>query len=135
MYKQGMCAALALAEAPPAELRVASLEQERRRLAAPPAGNPFVAPANVTPLTAARPRARVAVAGSVVHVECRAWAGGPTLEVTIDDGSASLTLVFLGRRTMAGIHVGRALVAAGTVADRHGRSIVLNPQVWLRSAA
>ncbi len=93
--------------------------------------DPFVVPSHFTALAAVLPRARTAVAGTVEVVSCRNWVGGPTLEVTLEDGTGSLVLAFLGRRRVAGIRIGRTLVAGGTVIRRRGRNVILNPYVWL----
>lgn len=71
---------------------------------------------------------------TIERVESRAWVGGPVLEATVGDGSGSLALAFLGRRAVAGVEPGRALVAAGTVAVHAGRRVVMNPLIWLKPA-
>jgi hypothetical protein len=51
----------------------------------------------------------------------------PTLEAELYDGTDVVTLVFLGRRHIAGIEPGRALTAEGRVAVRDGRKVIYNP--------
>ena len=51
----------------------------------------------------------------------------PTLEADLYDGSDVVTLVWLGRRQIAGIEPGRALTARGRVAIRDGRKVIYNP--------
>ena len=51
----------------------------------------------------------------------------PTLEADLYDGSGAVTLVWLGRRRIAGIEPGRSLVARGRVALRDGRKVIYNP--------
>lgn len=51
----------------------------------------------------------------------------PTLEADLYDGSDVVTLVFLGRRHIAGIEPGRALTARGRVAIRDDRKVIYNP--------
>lgn len=51
----------------------------------------------------------------------------PTLEADLYDGSELVTLVFLGRRHIAGIEPGRQLTARGRMAMRDGRRVIYNP--------
>jgi hypothetical protein len=93
--------------------------------------NPLCAPVHLTRLRDVDARARVAVAGNVVDVTPARWAGGITLEVTIDDGTGLLVLVFFGRHSIGGVEVGSRVAAGGTVLGQHGRLILLNPYLWL----
>ncbi len=51
----------------------------------------------------------------------------PTLEADLYDGSDVVTLVWLGRRQIAGIEPGRALTVRGRVAVRDQRKVIYNP--------
>lgn len=51
----------------------------------------------------------------------------PTLEADLYDGSDVVTLVWLGRRHIAGIEPGRHLTARGRVAIRDDRKVIYNP--------
>jgi hypothetical protein len=51
----------------------------------------------------------------------------PTLEADLYDGSAVVTLVWLGRRNIAGIEPGRQLTAKGRVAVRGDHKVIFNP--------
>jgi hypothetical protein len=51
----------------------------------------------------------------------------PTLEADLYDGSELVTLVWLGRRHIAGIEPGRQLTARGRMAMRDGRRVIFNP--------
>jgi hypothetical protein len=51
----------------------------------------------------------------------------PTLEADLYDGSAVGSLVWVGRRQIAGIEPGRALTARGRVAVRDDRKVIYNP--------
>jgi len=55
----------------------------------------------------------------------------PTLEAELYDGSDVVTLVWLGRRRIAGIEPGRALTATGRVAVREDRKVIYNPHYEL----
>ncbi len=57
----------------------------------------------------------------------------PTLEADLYDGSDVVTLVWLGRRHIAGIEPGRPLTARGRVAVRDDRKVIYNPYYELES--
>lgn len=82
------------------------------------------------PLTSIRDvvhRGRVKVAGSVRSLRIQPWAGVATLECTIVDDTAGLTVVFLGRRKVAGVECGASMVVEGMVGEHHGRLAILDP--------
>lgn len=74
----------------------------------------------------------VVVAGTLRAVILRPLAGVPTLEAELDDGTGSITLVWLGRRRIRGIEPGRRLLARGRLTSRDGKRIVFNPEYELR---
>jgi hypothetical protein len=74
----------------------------------------------------------VRVAGTLTSVGEHSVAGLPALRAELDDGSASLTLVWLGRTAIRGIEPGRRLVAAGRIAVTRGRPVLFNPRYELR---
>jgi len=51
----------------------------------------------------------------------------PTLEAELYDGSDVVTLVWLGRRRIAGVEPGRTLTARGRIAIRDDRKVIYNP--------
>jgi hypothetical protein len=57
----------------------------------------------------------------------------PTLEADLYDGSDVVTLVWLGRRHIAGIEPGRALTARGRIAVRDDRKVIYNPYYELEA--
>jgi hypothetical protein len=57
----------------------------------------------------------------------------PTLEAELYDGSDLVTLVWLGRRHIAGIEPGRAITARGRIAVRDDRKVIYNPYYELES--
>ena len=73
----------------------------------------------------------VCVAGTVRAVRLAPLAGAPTFEVDLYDGSGTVRLVFLGRRTLAGIEAGRTMVAHGRLTRRDGRMTIFNPRYEL----
>lgn len=68
----------------------------------------------------------VRVAGTLRTVTLRPLAGVPTLEAELYDGTGSVTLVWLGRRRIAGIEAGRRVVAHGRLTQHHGRPAIYN---------
>ena len=78
-------------------------------------------------------RTPVTVFGTVRSVTIRPRAGTPTLEAELFDGSGIVTLVWLGRRTIAGIEPGRQLRATGRIATHDGRRLIFNPRYELRA--
>lgn len=77
-------------------------------------------------------RERVLVRGTLRTVTLRPRGGVPALEAELYDGSGVITLVWLGRRRIAGISPGRALRVAGRIGDHEGVRIMYNPRYELR---
>jgi RecG-like helicase len=84
-----------------------------------------------TAVTACRQGIDVCVAGTVRAVRLAPLAGAPTFEVDLYDGSGTVRLVFLGRRSVAGISAGQTLVAHGRMTKRDNRSTIFNPRYEL----
>lgn len=59
------------------------------------------------------------------------WADVASLECTVVDDTGGLLLVFLGRRRVAGLELGREVVAEGMVGESRGYLAMLNPDVEL----
>ncbi|MFI6978242.1 OB-fold nucleic acid binding domain-containing protein [Embleya sp. NPDC050154] len=74
----------------------------------------------------------ITVGGTLRTVTFRPRAGVPALEAELYDGSAALSVVWLGRRRIAGIEPGRQLVAHGRVSTTQGRPVLFNPRYELR---
>jgi hypothetical protein len=58
----------------------------------------------------------------------------PTLEAELYDGSDTVTLVWLGRRRIAGVEPGRTLTVRGRVALRDGQKVIFNPYYELSAS-
>jgi hypothetical protein len=72
-------------------------------------------------------RRPVRLAGEVRSVRIVPRAGAPALEAHVNDGRASVTAVFLGRRKILGLSPGRRVVLEGVVTrDREDR-VMYNP--------
>jgi hypothetical protein len=84
------------------------------------------------PIQELEDREYVTVYGHLKNVSLAPRAGTPSLEATLYDGSAALTLVWLGRRKIAGIKPGVGLKASGRVSCQDGRRIMFNPRYELR---
>jgi len=69
----------------------------------------------------------VSVSGRLKTVAYTPRTNLPTLEADLYDGSDVVTLVFLGRRSIAGIEPGRQLTARGRIAIRDDRKVIYNP--------
>lgn len=80
-------------------------------------------------------RELVRVAGTLRTVTLRPRAGVPALVAELYDGSGSISLVWLGRRQIAGIEPGRALIASGRVTRDSEHPVIFNPRYELRPAA
>jgi hypothetical protein len=77
----------------------------------------------------------VTVLGRLRSVEHRPRDAVATLEAELFDGSAAITLVWLGRRRIPGIEPGRTLKASGRIAVRDGRKVLYNPYYELQRSS
>lgn len=76
-------------------------------------------------------RQRVRISGVIRGVTLRPVAGVPALEADVYDGTGSLTVIWLGRRRIAGIDPGTRLVVEGRIGDQHGDLTMYNPAYTL----
>ncbi|MBQ0985540.1 OB-fold nucleic acid binding domain-containing protein [Streptomyces sp. F63] len=88
--------------------------------------------AGCVPIRECPDREVVKVTGTLRTVTQRPRAGVPALEAELYDGSAPLDVVWLGRRSIAGIEPGRRLIATGRVSVSQGRRVLFNPRYELR---
>ena len=84
-------------------------------------------------VSACRKGAVVTVTGRLKSVVYTPRETVPTLEAELFDGSGSVTLVWLGRRRIAGIEPGRTLTARGRFAAFDGKRVIYNPWYELGS--
>lgn len=105
--------------ASPAELEVDELQQERQIQ-------------GCRQINSLHDREIVNVYGHIKNVSLAPRAGTPTLEAAVYDGSGIVTLVWLGRRRIAGIEPGVNLVAAGRVSCQDGHRVIYNPRYELQ---
>ena len=80
-----------------------------------------------TPIGSLAWRQRATIEGTVRQVRVAALSGAPSLQVDVWDGSGGITLVFYGRRRIAGIDPGRCVRASGMVGELHGTLAISNP--------
>jgi hypothetical protein len=114
----------------------------RRRGLIPDDGRPGIAPpapvavaetdAAVLPLAESLERTRVRVRGTVGEVTVRTRSGWPRLEAELDDGSATVVLIWLGRRRIGGVEPGGTLEASGMLVRRGTRRVIFNPSYELQ---
>lgn len=76
-------------------------------------------------------RQQVRLRGTLKTVTLRPRGGVPALEAELYDGSGVLTIVWLGRRRIAGIDPGRSLEVQGRVGQHAGERIIFNPRYEL----
>ncbi len=77
------------------------------------------------------PRSRAVVSGVLRSVVLRPAAQVQAVEAELYDGSGSLTLIWLGRRQIAGIEPGRRILVEGRVAQVRGEQRMFNPRYEL----
>jgi hypothetical protein len=94
-----------------------------------------VAKHGAAPVSQCQERSLVTVLGTVRSLTLRPRAGTPALEVELYDGSGSVTLVWLGRREIAGLEPGRQLRATGRITSDGTRRVIFNPRYELVLAA
>ena len=88
--------------------------------------------AGCCPIVDATDRQRVELQGSLRTVTLRPRGGVPALEAELYDGSALITLVWLGRRRIAGIEPGREVKVVGRVGVQDKLRVMFNPRYELR---
>lgn len=81
------------------------------------------------------PGAPVVVRGIVRSVTIRPRSAAPALEVELDDGSGSVTVVWLGRRRIPGIDAGRSMVVRGRLTCHTDNPTIYNPRYELKPSS
>ncbi|MGI8521740.1 MAG: OB-fold nucleic acid binding domain-containing protein [Nocardioides sp.] len=79
----------------------------------------------------APPRDVVCLRGTLSTVTLRPRGGVPALEAELYDGSGSITIVWLGRRRIAGIAPGRMMEVTGRIGVHDGERVLYNPRYEL----
>jgi len=78
-------------------------------------------------------RENVVVEGRVRSMRLSPWADTASLECTIVDETGGVTVVFVGRRKIAGLHPGTVMRVAGMAGSHHGKLALMNPAYELIS--
>jgi hypothetical protein len=112
-------------------------KREGRVLQPPPKASssiPLPTIGGMTPISALQWRRPARIAGRVKTLRVQPWSGVSTLEcVLVDNSGESITLVFLGRRSIPGIRSGTLMAAESTVGKHHGMLAMINPLYELLS--
>jgi amino acid transporter len=86
---------------------------------------------SLVPIGDVRCRQYVRVEGRIRSVRVQPRVEVPTLECVLVDSTGALSVIFLGRRAIAGLEVGAHLRVEGMAGESHGRLALLNPQYEL----
>jgi len=73
--------------------------------------------------------------GRLRSVELSSNDADATLQAELYDGTEGVTLIWVGRRRIAGIEPGRRIKVRGRVALRDGQKVLYNPYYELRQAS
>lgn len=77
----------------------------------------------------------VRICGTIRSIAIRPRSSAPALTVEVYDGSGHVTLVWLGRRRITGIDVGRTIIAEGRLTCPDGDPVIYNPSYNLKPLA
>ncbi|WP_235562123.1 OB-fold nucleic acid binding domain-containing protein [Marmoricola sp. Leaf446] len=88
--------------------------------------------AGLVSIAEAPDREPVILQGTLKTVSLRPRGGVPALEAELYDGSGSITVLWLGRRRIAGITPGRGIRVMGRVGVHDGHRVMYNPRYFLR---
>jgi hypothetical protein len=88
--------------------------------------------AGCCPITEAEDRQRVTLQGVLRTVTLRPRGGVPALEAELYDGTSVITVVWLGRRRIAGIEPGRQIQVLGRIGVQNQHRVMYNPRYELR---
>jgi hypothetical protein len=89
---------------------------------------------NATPIAQCRDRDTVDVVGTLRTVTLRPRGTSLTMEADLWDGTGNVTLIWLGRRDIAGIRPGRRMIVHGRITSVRGDRAIYNPRYELRSS-
>lgn len=85
----------------------------------------------IVPIAEAPERERVHLRGTLRTVTLRPRGGVPALEAELYDGSGTVTIIWLGRRRIAGVDAGRSLEVSGRLGRHEGARVLYNPRYEL----
>jgi hypothetical protein len=84
------------------------------------------------PIAESPDRELVTVQGTLRTVTLRPRGGVPALEAELYDGTGTITVLWLGRRRIAGIFPGRSIRVTGRIGVHGGPRVMYNPRYELR---
>ena len=90
-------------------------------------------PQRVT-IASLEPRHRSLIAGRVRSMRVHPWGGSPSLELGLADETGSVTVVFLGRRSIGGLRIGTTMSVSGVLGTHSSREAILNPDYTIISS-
>ncbi len=79
-------------------------------------------------------RDRCELEGILKTVTLRPRGGVPALEAELYDGTGAVTLIWLGRRRIAGIEPGRSMRVEGRIGVHDDTRVIFNPRYDLRAS-
>lgn len=80
------------------------------------------------PIDGVAPRTVVLIAGVVEAIRVRPREGVQAVEAVVTDGSGTVTAVWLGRRSLPGLSLGRRMILEGRFGGSAGQLQVVNPR-------
>ncbi len=86
----------------------------------------------LSPISELEARDRTKVCGEVKRMTIKPRSGIPSMEIVINDGTGDATVIFSGRRHVAGIEHGHCIVVEGVAFADGNRLVFLNPAYSLR---
>jgi len=91
-------------------------------------------PLDLSPIGSVSWRQRVRVRGRVRSLRVQPWSGIQTVECVLIDETGGLSVVFLGRRSLPGISLGRIMEVEGMLGQHRGYLAMVNPHYELVAA-
>jgi RecG-like helicase len=79
-------------------------------------------------ISEAQPRQVARIAGIVEGIRVRPREGVPAIEAVVTDGSGSVTAVWLGRRILPGLQLGKRLILEGRLGGDPKNLQLMNPR-------
>lgn len=87
---------------------------------------------DLQPINCCAPGERVIIRGIVRSVTLRPQTTAPAVEVELDDGTGSVSVVWLGRRRVPGVDAGRSMVVCGRMTCNTEHPTIYNPRYELK---
>ncbi len=85
------------------------------------------------PVSDCRDRSRVEISGTIANMSVQPVDQTKWLEAELNDGSGTVTLIWMGRRSVPGIQAGTVLRAEGLISCSGKRRVIFNPRYQLLS--